>query len=474
MRGLGARPRRTGARLRPALAYDEALELRRPDGLTPADLERIPDLPDYSTQSTVVEFPIAVTPYAQASARTALSQQYRQRTHRTAGSGLWALAQDYYDTYGVWPAFGGRYRGYMSIPGAWRASVMLSDLFASTPWHTYRTLPDGNKVRTPRNAPVLESPAGGVEPAQRVFGSWALDYIWEGNAIGLYTARDNAGRPVRILPIPASVVYVRTIVDRDDPSGLNLGERQYAIGNRVFPASEIFHVKGPCEPGAERGMGVLEMELSNRNGALTLAQELSSQASSIAQAGVPTGTLTAENPEAKKSELAAAKASWLQAQRTRTVAALGPYIKFTAVAWNPEDMQLIEARRFSLAEQELIFGLPVGWLGGNTAPRTYSNIEQDAVNLFKFSVLLGMYTQFEAVFTALIPRGQEALANRDAVLRSDTLTRYQAHKLATGGRAWVTPDEVRGVENMPPLGGDAALLEPAQPAPVSTEDGEES
>ena len=378
--------------------------------------------------------------------------------NRTAGSTLEGLQQNYFDTYGFWPGFGQRYRGYMSIPGAWRASVMLSDLFGSTPWHTYRTGPDGNSVRTPRNAVILDAPAGGTEDPVVVRASWALDYLWEGNMIGIYATRGPNGQPTSILPVPACAAYVRTVNDANDAYNDPPGSIQYLIGSRVYNESEIFHVKGPCEPGALRGMGVLEMELSGSQGALRLAAELDRQAGSIANSGVPTGTLETSNPEATPDDMKASKEGWLKAQRDRTIAALGPAVTFKPVAWNPEDMELVEARKFSLTQIELMFGLPVGWLGGATSSRTYSNIEQDAVNLLKFSTLAGMYARCESIFTSLIPRGQTAKANRDAILRSDTLTRYQAHTIATGGRPWATPDDIREIEDMAPLGGDAGQL----------------
>lgn len=388
---------------------------------------------------------------------------------RVAASTLEGLAINYLDTYGILPGFDSSgYRRFMSIPGAWRASLMLTDLFGGTPWHTYRTDPStGTSVRTPQNASILDAPAGGTEDRVVSMVGWALDYIWNGNSVGVYTSRDKDGRPTTILPVPANAAYVRTVTDGDG-TFLQPGTRQWLIGNRTFTPEEIFHIQGVSAPGELRGMGVMEMALAPGS-ALRLARELDMQASSIATAGVPTGTLETSNPEATKKELAAAKRGWIESQRVRTVAALGPNITFKPVAWDPEEMQLVEARKFSLSQLELVFGLPVGWLGGATSSRTYSNIEQDAVNLLKFSPLAGLFARFESKFTSLIPRGQSAKANRDAILRSDTLTRYQAHTIATGGRAWLTPDEVRGTEDVAPMGGDAALLDkpvPIKPAPA--------
>lgn len=379
---------------------------------------------------------------------------------RTAGSTLEGLLLQYNDTYGMSPV-SDAYQGFMSVPGAWRASILLSDLFGQAPFHSYRGGSSdvfGGQVPTPKNAPILENPAADTEDPVTVRASWGLDYIWQGNALGVYTSWGPNGMPTSLLPVPASMAGVREVTDGDG-TGLAPGGVQYRIGSYVFDQSEIFHVKGPCAPGALRGMGVLETQLNT----LRLTGELQRQARSIATAGVPTGVLKSENAEAGPTAMEAAKVKWIESQRTRTVAALGPFISFQPLSWNPDELQLVEARKFQLSELELIFGLPVGWLGGQTSSRTYSNIEQDAVNLLKFSTLAGMIARFESVFTRILPRGTSAVANREAILKSDTLTRYQAHMIATG-KPWRTPDETRAIENMPPLGGDAAKLGVAPPA----------
>ena len=69
------------------------------------------------------------------------------------------------------------------------------------------------------------------------------------------------------------------------------------------------------------------------------------------------------------------------------------------------------------------------------------------------------------------PRGQYCKFNTGAFMRSDTLTRYQAHKVGID-TGFLTPNEARALEELPPLpGGDelrpltSGATAPA-PAPV--------
>jgi HK97 family phage portal protein len=123
--------------------------------------------------------------------------------------------------------------------------------------------------------------------------------------------------------------------------------------------------------------------------------------------------------------------------------------EFEALSWKPEDMQMVEARRFTLNEWEMIFGLPVGWLGGTDSSRKYSNMSQDDLHLLKWS-LSGHLARFEQTLSLAFPRGTTVKANLDAVLRADTLTRYQAHAIGID-KGFLLQDEAREYEDLPPL-----------------------
>lgn len=335
------------------------------------------------------------------------------------------------------------YRGGMKIPGAWRAAVLLSDLLGGVPWHAFRDR--AGQMAMVQPTPLLLEQPNPPDTRMTTLSSWALDLIWEGNAVGVIAARNAEGWPTAAIGVPARTVGVRR-VGREALSQLPVGSIEYRIGNLTFGEREIIHIKGPCEPGSLRGLGVLEAHL---NETLDLAREQMRQARSISQHGVPTGTLKSDNPDLTQAEADKLKSKWLQAQRDRTVAVLNASTSFEPLAWNPHDMQLVEARRYTLTDLELIFGLPVGWLGGMNSARQYSNIEQDAVNLLKFT-LGGHLARFEQTLSLHLPRGTEAKANLDAVLRSDTLTRYQAHAIALANK-FLTVDEVRQLEDRPPM-----------------------
>lgn len=336
------------------------------------------------------------------------------------------------------------YRGAMQIPGAWRAATFRAGVLGMIPWHGYRELPDREELIKP-TPPLLEQP-NPPDTRLTTFASSALDYIWHGNGLWVIAARDRTGWPTGVVPVPAQSVGVRRITPYID-SPLPIGALEYAIGKLRLGSRDVIHFKRPGEPGAVRGLGVLEAHMSTLN----LAQEQSKQASSISRHGVPTGVLRTTNPDASPEDMRAAKTAWLESQASRTIAALGPTVEFQPLSWNPEELQMVEARKFTLTELELIFELPVGWLGGTTSSRTYANIEQDVANLMKFPGPGADVAQFEQTLTLALPPDTCARANLDALLKSDTLTRYQAHQIALGGKPFLTVDEVRKYEHRPPM-----------------------
>lgn len=357
------------------------------------------------------------------------------------------------------------YAGGMGIPAAWRAAILISNLIGGMPFQAYRGLGAASR-RVEPTPPLLAQPSP-PETAIETLSSMVLDYVWHGTAVALKGGFDSTfGEYTSIRPV--SVERVGAGYDQ-------AGRAVYRIDGKTVPRDQLMIIKGPCAPGSLKGESVIGNHLRS----IELSREQMYQAGNLGAAGVPSGVLQTEDPEVTPEELATAKREWLASQRRRTIAALPPGVKFEPLAWNPTEMQMLEARKFDLGTWELIFGLPVGYLGAEGPSMTYGNITQDDLRLLKMT--LGPIVQrFEQAFTLLF--GSPVVwvkANVDAVLRADTLTRYQAHALALGGIPWKTADEVRALEDMGPMpvpdpveappAADPAAPDAVPPARAATE-----
>lgn len=361
------------------------------------------------------------------------------------------------------------YQGGMGVPAAWRASILLSDLLGGVPWNAYRERA-GQPVEKLTPTPALLEQPSPPDTRMTTLSSMALDLIWHGNAIAVVASRDRNGWPTAILPVPAEMVQVKR-VEQWDNVPLPLGSVTYGIGARWYASEDVVHVKGPSRPGALRGMGVLENHLS---GAVALAAELDRQARGIADHAVPSVKIKVTNSDLTQPEADKLKASWMASQRTRKPMVLNASTDVEPLSWNPTETQLLDARRFTLHEMALIFGLPLSFLGADQSSRTYSNVEQESLNLLKYS-LGGHLARFEQTFSLHLPRGTWAQANLDSLLRADTLTRYQAHAVGIAS-GFLSRDEARELEDRAPLTPaqrDELLPAPAAPVPSVDEDADE-
>ncbi len=359
----------------------------------------------------------------------------------------------------------GAYDGALKIPGVWRASTMLSGLVAELPLEAFRYqrpygLRPGRNVKVYPTPPLLADPAAGRDTPLTVKAAWVLDYLMNGNAIAVVAARDPiTGLPSAVLPIPARWVRVAW-ADGSMPTDLTGSARVYEVGTWRGGPWDVIHVLGPSEPGALRGMGILEAACST----FDLSRNLARQASAIGNHGVPTGVLETADPDVEQSELEAAKADWLESQRDRTIAALPPGVKFSPLAWNPEELDLVEARKFSLQEIALFFGLPGRYLGVDSGSLQYSTPQLDSVDLLKLTVNRILVSFEQELSRHLVP-GTTALFNREAILETDVKTRYETYGIALNPQTgWLTKNEVRGYEDLEAL-PEFDAPPPAPPAP---------
>ena len=359
---------------------------------------------------------------------------------------------------GAYPSWGasGPYRGAMAIAAAWRASLLLSDLLGRLPWDEYKSPAGADHDAPPEllpTPPVLERPA---PPDTRMvtFASWGLDALFHGNAIGLIADRDRLNYPTAFTPIEADRCWIKRKQRGDGvplpvPEGAPVywvGDAPYPghadprMGGRWYGTDDVFHVKGPCRPGALRGMGVLEAGLVT-GGALSLAASLNEQAAGVVSGGVPTMHIKSYDPDFDGGQASELKAKAAETQRVRSPMVTNALIEVTPIAWNPTESQLLEARRLSLVEVANLFGLDAEWVNAGQVSGTYQNIEQKGIDFLRHSAG-GWLARFEQALSLARPRGHWVECNRNAELQADTMVRYQVYELAIRNGV-LTRDECR-------------------------------
>lgn len=249
---------------------------------------------------------------------------------------------------------------------------------------------------------------------------------------------------------------------------------------RDFPAEAIWHVRGPSWDGL-LGMDVLSLARE----ALGLAIATEETHSRLHAKGVrPSGTYSIDgtlNAEGYKS-----LKLWIEQEMAGADNAGAPMIldrgaKWLATTMSGLDSQHLETRKFQIEEVCRFFDVMPIMIGYSDKTSTYASAEQmflahvvhtlspwyrriemsAAVNLLsKADREKGYYFKFMA---GGLLRG----ASKD---RSD----YFSKALGAGGSpAWMTQDEVRELDELNPMGGDAAKLPIATNVPKKPDPGSE-
>ena len=217
------------------------------------------------------------------------------------------------------------------------------------------------------------------------------------------------------------------------------------------PSPQNFlHVRWQRPPGSPLGVGILDAN-AYPGGTLGGSWAANYFASELMANPSPPAVLT-HPMRLNKEQAESLQDQWITSVgRSRSIpAVLSGGITFAPLQLSARDAQLIEQRRWNATEIATMFGLPPYLVGGSTGDSlTYSTVEGEMIRLWT-TALMPMATRLERAFSAWLPRGHRLRFVPDALLRSQTKDRYEAHKIGTEA-GFLTVDEVRDLENRPPL-----------------------
>jgi HK97 family phage portal protein len=284
-----------------------------------------------------------------------------------------------------------------------------------------------------------------------------------GNAYLRVTSTDSTGYPSTFTVLNPDIMTV----ERAPAGGVryrwDTGDGTEQILDGPEP-DELLHVRVNRPPGHFCGLGVLDVQ---QGPASSLRGAYASEAYANELMGSPMPPAVLTHPlRLNKGQAEALQQQWSESiGRARAVpAVLSGGITYQPLTVTAKDVELIESRRWNATQIAVLFGLPAWILGGSTGDSmTYSTVELELQRLWTMA-LMPQTVRLERSFGAWVPNGQRLRFVPDALLRAQTLDRYQAHKIALDG-GWETVDEVRALENRPPLPVSTPVA-PAEPMPL--------
>jgi HK97 family phage portal protein len=320
----------------------------------------------------------------------------------------------------------------LGIPAIYRGITLISDAIGALPLCAYR-----NKRKVVPTPQILMRPVPN-ETRMETISAMAAALIVHGNYIAVLGEPGANGLPDSIYPVSP---------DRVEVSKLN-GRITYKIDEKSYDQSEIMHIKNFTMPGDLVGKGILAVAKQ----ALGKEIAINEYASRYFDGGVnPTAVIKSANPDLTQEEADALKNAWMAmySSRNRSPVVMNSTTDFEVLSSNAAESQLVEAQTAGLTEAANILGLPPYFLGSPNSSRTYSNVEQENLQLVKWSIQ-PIAERIEAAFSDLLVRGQVAAFEYESLLKTDTASRYDAYAVALSN-GFLTVDEVRDYENLDPM-----------------------
>jgi HK97 family phage portal protein len=321
----------------------------------------------------------------------------------------------------------------LRLSAVWSCVQLLSGSISTLPLHVYR---EGE--REPLPTPLLLRQPAARTPLPDFLHATMVSLLLRGNAYAVVVARSGAS----MLPAQVELAHPDQVAVRLTDDGI-----EYRVGGRVVDRDDIWHVKGFCVPGSL--VGLSPVEYARQAIGLGLAQERYG-AQWFGSGSIPAGILrntqkTVHGPAAEE-----VKARFKETVEGRDVFVTGADWQYTAISIAPEDSQFVESRKFQIGEVARLFGVPAEMIGGDpTGSHTYTSVEQRSAEFLTYSLRVWL-TKLEVALARLLPRNQFVKFNAGGLLRTDLKTRYESYRLGLEG-GWLTLDEVRQLEDLPPL-----------------------
>lgn len=354
-------------------------------------------------------------------------------------------------------------RGAMSLSAFFSCVSLLADTVASMPVYSYRKKNGIKQLVDPQPALFMPSPYPGL--------SW-FDWLWmfmeslaiTGNAFGYVTAFDDVGRAKSILPIHPSMIEIT--IPPEDP--LAYTDKQYFIRGKRVPNNRIVHIKRFPIAGAAYGMSVIQKAAGAVE--LGLAAERYGRRY-FKDSANPSGILSTKEdltPEQAKRNMK----QWLQSQQGRRLPAmLGGGLEWQQISITPEESQFLQTRQHQVREIAMWFRIPPHMISDTEASTSWgTGIEQQSIGFVTYT-LRPWLECIEQMLTMLLPNGQFAKFDVDALLRGDITARWEAHQIAIQNGV-KSINEVREEEDLAPCEEGDIHLQPMNFVPLGTDPAE--
>ena len=345
----------------------------------------------------------------------------------------------------------------MQISPVWAAVKLISESIGSMPFNIYEVGPEGREVAV--NHPlhrVLTQRPNQYQTDVEFWESMALNLAISGNAYAII--QRSGSRIIGLLPVSSSQIETTLLTD-----GTVIHTYTTGANVKVYTDKTMWHVK-------LFGNGIVGLSpLSYARNSIGIAIAADNRVSKIYSNGAkPSGILTIDKTltEPQRKQIRTAFAG-LEEGNEDKLFVLEAGMDYTQVSMSPQDIQLLDSRRFQIEDIGRFFGVPSILLNQTFGQSSLGSNVYEILSAFYKLNLRPYLEKFEAsVPRWLMEPGDAAKYECEfdfdaALLRADLKTRMDANRIAVNS-GQLTPNEARISEGRPALdGGDQLLIQGA-------------
>jgi HK97 family phage portal protein len=335
------------------------------------------------------------------------------------------------------PLVGNSLEAALRLQPLYSATSLIADSLCCLPFSAYETQRNARRRLTPQPDLVLTPhPYAHFTKAEWIH-QFATSYLLRGNAYGLITALDDRG-------VPSKVMWL-------DPDQVAIDERSatpgYFLNGKEIDRSTLLHIPWYPKPGSVRGLSpvaLFKAQIETGAAAVRFGNNW------FRQGAAPSGHLKFSAGVLDPEQSAVAKTRFKAAVAGNDVFVSGNDWDWKAMSVPADEAQFLETIKATANQIAAIYRVnpeDVGGEAGNSLQ--YSTVELNQIK-FQTRALQPIFTRLELHLSRLLPEFQYVKFNPDAIVRTDLLTRMQAHEIALR-TAMETQDEGRALEDKAPL-----------------------
>ncbi len=337
----------------------------------------------------------------------------------------------------------------LGLSAVWRCVDILTNGVSQLDWRELR----GN-LELPPSRIVLRP------QAQRTRREWSSLVV---ATLALYDVCYllKAGQDAEGVPLGLWYIDPTLVMPITTGSASLVPSNEYSIGGQRVPADALVILHRSPQPTIPDATGGV-LALARTTFASAIAAER--YASAYWQGGgSPTTVLeTDQKLDDPKAQQLSDRWALKRAKGPNHAPVMDAGIKARELGVDPTTASAVEARKELVADIGRYFGVPTSILNAPAGDsETYTTTEAQGMWLVNYT-LNNYIGAIQDAISDNLPGGRVMRIDTSPLTRGSQLSRAQSWQIASG-KAWMTPDEVREAEGLPPL------ELPIEPTPVPTE-----